>query len=70
MVPRVSAVVPGVADAEQIMIHANHKDMAKFTLKENNDYETVSGHLQIMADCAGDVIVSRWEDEVRVHAGM
>lgn len=69
MVPKASAVVPGAADTEQIMIHADHKMMVKFVSKEDNGYETVSGHLEIMVDSAAGVIASRWEQEGRVDAG-
>jgi hypothetical protein len=70
VVPKASAVVPGAADAEQIMIHADHKEMVKFESKENNGYETVSDHLTIMIASAGSVISLRWEQEVRIDAGM
>jgi hypothetical protein len=70
VVPRASAVVPGAADAEPIVIHANHIDMVKFPSKEDNGYKTVSGHLRIMAQSASNVIPSRWEEESRVNAGM
>lgn len=70
VVPKASAVVPGAADAEQIMIHADHKEMVKFKSKEDNDYEKVSDHLFIMVESAGSVISLRWEEEVRVDAGM
>jgi len=70
VVPNASAVVPGVADAEQIMIHADHKEIVKFESKEDNDYEKVSDHLIIMVESAGSVISLRWEEEVRDNAGM
>lgn len=70
MVPKASAVVPGAANAEQIMIHADHREMVKFESKENNDYEKVSDHLIVMVEKAGSVISLRWEEEVRADAGM
>ena len=69
MVPRVSAVVPGAADAELIAIHANHINMVKFSSKEDSGYRRVSGHLRIMVQDAGETIRSRWEEERRVNAG-
>ena len=69
MVPRSSAVVPGAVDAEPIVIHADHINMTKFTSKEDSGYRTVSGHLQIMAEIAGEAIASRWAEEGRVSAG-
>lgn len=70
VVPKSSAVVPGTTDAEQIMIHADHKTMVKFDSDEDNGYETISGHLQIMAESADKVISLRWEEEGRVNASM
>lgn len=61
--------MPGAADAEPIVIHADHINMAKFASKEDNSYKTVSGHLQIMAQSASSVIPLRWEEESRVNAG-
>lgn len=43
VVPRASAVVPWVADAEPIVIHADHINMTKFASNEDNGYKTVSG---------------------------
>ena len=69
IVPRASAVVPGASDAESIAIHADHINMVKFASRENNDYINVSGHLQIMAQDASDIIASRWEEEGRIDDG-
>jgi hypothetical protein len=70
VVPRASAVVPGAADAEPIVVHADHINMVKFASKEDNGYKTVSGYLRIMAQSASDVISARWEEEGRVGEGM
>jgi hypothetical protein len=69
VVPRASAVVPGAADAEPIVIHADHINMVKFASNEDNGYRTVSGHLRIMAQDAINIICSRWEEEKRVNSG-
>ena len=69
VVPKTSAVVPGTVDAEQIMIHADHKTMVKFHSNEDNGYETVSGHLQIMAESADKAISLRWEEKGRINDG-
>jgi hypothetical protein len=61
--------VPGVADAEPIVIHADHINMVKFASKEDNGYRTVSGHLRIMAQNASEVIGTQWEMEMRVNVG-
>jgi hypothetical protein len=49
VVPRASAVVLGAANAEPIVIHADHINMVKFVSKEDNEYRIVFGHLQIIA---------------------
>ena len=69
VVPRASAVVPGAADAEPIVIHADHINMVKFVSEEDNGYKTVLGHLQLMSQGAYDVINLRWEEERRVNSG-
>lgn len=68
VVPKVSAVVPGQADAEPIVIHADHISMVKFASKENADY--VVEQLQIMALDAEEKVRSRWEAERRADNGM
>ncbi len=70
MVSQASAVVSGAADAEPIVIHADHINMAKFASKEDSGYRTVLGHLWIMAESAGEAIALRWAEEGRVDAGM
>lgn len=67
--PRASAVVPGAADAEPIVIHADHINIVKFGSKSDEGYRKVSGHLRVMAASAGDVVGSRWDTEGRVNAG-
>jgi len=69
VVLKASAVVPGAADAEPIVIHADHINMAKFASKEDSGYRTVSGHLRIMTESAGEAIALRWAEEGRVDAG-
>ncbi|CAH0020139.1 unnamed protein product [Clonostachys rhizophaga] len=66
VVPRASAVVPGHANAESIVIHHDHINMVKFISKEDNGYEKISGYLQIMVVNTGDQIRQRWEEEARI----
>ncbi|KAI9686996.1 MAG: hypothetical protein M1822_002749 [Bathelium mastoideum] len=63
VVPRASAVVPGAADAEAIVIHADHINMVKFNSRKDGGYKTVSGHLQLMVQGANEVIDKRWQKE-------
>lgn len=69
MVPKSSAVVSSQADAESIVIHADHKNMVKFHSSQDGGYTTVSGHLRIMMVDAEHVIQSRWEAETRADDG-
>ena len=70
VVPRASAVVPGTANAEPIVIHADHINMVKFESNSDSGYKKISGHLQIMAESAGDVISPRWQEESRVSENV
>ena len=63
-------MVPGSADAEQIVIHADHINMVKFASKQDNGYKTVSGHLRLMVRDAGKVVDKQWDVETRMNAGM
>jgi hypothetical protein len=62
-------VVPGAADGEPIAIHADHINMVKFESKSDSGYQTVSGHLRVMAARAGNTIGGRWDTEGKVDAG-
>jgi hypothetical protein len=69
VVPKASAVVPGHADAEPIVIHANHTSMVRYPSRQDVGYVTVSEHLQIMAGDATGNVQQRWEAEVRADDG-
>lgn len=69
MVPRSSAVVPGQADAEAIVIHADHVNMVKYISSEDPGYNTISESLQILASDAIEVVRQRWAAERRVNEG-
>ena len=56
VVPKASAVVPGAADAEQIIIYTDYKEIVKFKSKEDNNYKKVLDYLIIMVKSAGSVI--------------
>lgn len=61
--------MPGAADAEPIVIHADHINMVKFRSKDDPGYRTVSRHLKLMTVDAGNAIGGRWEIEGRLDAG-
>ena len=64
--PRASAVVPGQADAEPIVIHANHTDMVKYTSKSDSGYSKISEVLQIMTEEAPESNRLRWQKERKI----
>jgi hypothetical protein len=69
VVPRASAVVPGQADAEPIVIHANHVDMVRYASRDDIGFVTISEHLQIMAKDAAEAVRRCWEAERRMGEG-
>lgn len=69
VVPRASAVVPGQANAEPIVIHADHLNMVKFPSRKDTGYTTVSENLQVIVASIDDKIRLRWETEERVNEG-
>lgn len=68
--PQASAIVPGAADAEPIAIPANHLDMIKFASPEDEGYRKVSGHLQLLAEEAPELIEKRWAEQDTTRQGM
>ncbi len=69
VVPKASAVVPGVADAEPVSIPADHLNMVKFASCEDGGYKKVSGHLWLLAKEAPDAISLRWAEQERIKMG-
>ena len=68
VVPRASAVVPG-QNGEPIVIHADHRKMVKYMSREDNGYNVISEHLQIMASDAPKEIWRRCEAGRRSDEG-
>lgn len=69
MVPKSSAVVPGVLDAESIAIMANHLEMTKYRSEIDIGYKTVSGHLQLMIQEANKKVQLNWDkEEWKIHS--
>jgi hypothetical protein len=69
VVPHASAVVPGQADAEPIVIPANHTDMVRYASKRDGGYGTISEELMIMTEEAPEAIQLRWQAERRMDDG-
>ena len=63
MVPKSSAVVPGVLDAESIAIMGNHLEMTKYRSETDSGYKKVSGHLQLIIQEASTKIQLNWDKE-------
>ena len=69
VVPRAYAVVPGHADAEPIVIHANHTSMVRYPSRQDTGYVAVPEHLLVMASGATDGVQQRWARERRADDG-
>jgi hypothetical protein len=52
LVPKASAVVPGVINAEQVLLYKDHINMTKFSTECDSDFQTLCRHLRKMADQA------------------
>jgi hypothetical protein len=61
IVPKASAVVPGMRDAESVEIRKDHTSLTKFRDSSDNDFQTVVGHLSLMCDSAGEKVAQSWE---------
>jgi hypothetical protein len=70
VVPISSAVVPGAVDAESIAIHANHRDMVRFTSNEDEGYQKVQKHLRLMIKDATEQTEAKWRVEDGKKRGM
>jgi hypothetical protein len=62
--------LPGFPDAEAIAIHADHVNMVKFTSRENEVFQKLSGHLSILGRDAPGRISERWEQYENSIRGM
>ncbi|KAF8064905.1 hypothetical protein FPV67DRAFT_1500662 [Lyophyllum atratum] len=60
LVPRSSAVVPGVRDAEAIAINKDHSGMSKFASSGDDDFQTVLESLRVMVKKAPQKIQREW----------
>ena len=65
--PKASAVLLAIADAEPIALPADHLRMVKFSLKEDEGYEKISEYLQIMTEEARENIAIHWSEEERTR---
>jgi hypothetical protein len=61
MVPKASAVVPGMRDAESVEIRKDHTTLVKFRNSSDDDFQTVIGHLSLICERAGEKVAQNWE---------
>jgi hypothetical protein len=60
LVPRSSAIIPGTVNVETIAINKDHVGMTKFPSSEDEDFQTVCGHLCYMVSSAPQKIAEKW----------
>jgi hypothetical protein len=65
VVPKASAVLPGLADVEAIALHKDHSNLVKFGSQDDEGYKKLSGHVFLMAENAAPHIRTRWGSTVR-----
>jgi hypothetical protein len=61
IVPKSSAVVSGMLDAESVEIRKDHKNLVKFRDDSDDDFRTVVGHLSLMCDGSEKEVARNWE---------
>jgi len=69
LVSRSSAVVPGIVNAEAIAINKDHVGIAKFASSNDEDFQTICGHLNSMVSMAPQRITEKWSLDKR-HEGL
>ncbi|GLB39606.1 hypothetical protein LshimejAT787_0701160 [Lyophyllum shimeji] len=68
LVPRSSAVVPGVRDAQAIAINKDHSGMSKFASSEDDDFRTVLESVRGMVRKAPDKIKGEWQRYKKIES--
>ncbi|CAH0021637.1 unnamed protein product [Clonostachys rhizophaga] len=66
VVPRTSAVPADQSDAEPIVIHADHKNMVKYSSREDDGYRTICGHIRLLISDSSEHVKSKWEMDSRI----
>ncbi|CAG7850026.1 SubName: Full=Related to WD40-repeat protein (Notchless protein) {ECO:0000313/EMBL:CCA75486.1} [Serendipita indica DSM 11827] len=66
-VPHQSAVIAGDRNATTIVLHTDHRNLVRFSSKENDDYKTVHFYLKDYVNTAPEAIREKWvrEDDFR-----
>ncbi|KAI9761617.1 MAG: hypothetical protein M1840_001757 [Geoglossum simile] len=67
IVPKSSAVVPGMINAEAVEIKKSHIAMVKFQNALEDDFQTVVGHMHLMCEKVEEKIIENWArwDEIK-----
>lgn len=60
--PRSSAVVPGMVNADVMAIKKDHREMVRFSTSEDPDFKNVARQLRLMAKAATDSVTQKWVD--------
>lgn len=66
-VPHHKAIIAGDRNATTIVLHANHRNLVRFTSKGNDNYRTVRYHLEAYVDHGPEAVCKKWvrEDDCR-----
>ncbi|CCA76280.1 related to kinesin light chain [Serendipita indica DSM 11827] len=66
-VPHHKAIIAGDRNATTIVLHANHRNLVRFTSKGNDNYRTVRYHLEAYVDHGPEAVCKEWvrEDDCR-----
>ena len=64
-------MIAGDRNAKTIGLHANHRDLVRFSTKEHDNYQTVIFHLKEYFDGAPSAVREKWtkEDGYRGSSG-
>lgn len=68
VVEKSSAIVAGQSNSESIEMHKSHTEMARMKSTEDNDYQIVAMHTQLMCEEAPKKIEARWNDYDGLHS--
>ena len=60
IVPKWSACIPGLADAEEVLVHKDHRSMVKFESQDDGDYRTISSIISRMSKDAPSKVEENW----------
>ncbi|CCA76182.1 hypothetical protein PIIN_10175, partial [Serendipita indica DSM 11827] len=62
-VPRRSAAIPGDRNGTTIVLHADHRNLVRFSSRENENYKTIQFYLKDYVESAPEAIREKWVRE-------